>query len=206
MPNLKLDPKNARKHGERNKRLIRESLEQVGAGRSVLADADGIIRAGNGVWSEWGDKPIKIVETDGKELVVVQRTDLRGQDAIRAAALDNLVGDSSALEYEAEILKEITNDDALVKAIAEEDYRLRLLLNGPEQANDPNAEWVGMPGFVHEDQTAEAAFTIRVFLKDAADLAAFSRLLGKDLTGRKFVWFSKQPHGDLYEVYDGSQP
>ena len=67
---------------------------------------------------------------------------------------------------------------------------------------DPEKEWTGMPEFKHEDQTGEAAFIIRVFLRDADDLAAFGNLLGKDLTGRKFVWFSKQPHGKPYEALD----
>lgn len=73
---------------------------------------------------------------------------------------------------------------------------------GGDPALDPVALWQGMPEFVHEDKTAERAFTIRVFLKDAADLAAFGRLLGKDLTGRKAVWFSKQPQGALHEVVE----
>jgi hypothetical protein len=54
--------------------------------------------------------------------------------------------------------------------------------------------------------TADAAFTVRVFLKDADDLATFGRLLGKDLTGRKFVWFGKQPQGTTYEATDGPTP
>lgn len=93
---LTLDPRNARRHSETNRRRIKQSLDAVGAGRSVLADADGIIRAGNGVFAEWGDKPVKIIETDGSELVVVQRTDLRGKDAVRAAAIGGGVvsGDS----------------------------------------------------------------------------------------------------------------
>jgi alkyl hydroperoxide reductase subunit AhpC len=49
---LKPDPQNARLHPERNKDLIRQSLEEVGAGRSILVDGDGIIRAGNGVYEQ----------------------------------------------------------------------------------------------------------------------------------------------------------
>jgi hypothetical protein len=71
-----------------------------------------------------------------------------------------------------------------------------------EGAQDPMEEWEGMPEYKHEDKTDEAAFTIRVFLRDTDDLAAFGRLIGKDLTGRKFVWFSKQPRGETYEVVD----
>lgn len=38
MTDLKLDPNNYRIHGEKNKRLIRKSLEDCGAGRSILFD------------------------------------------------------------------------------------------------------------------------------------------------------------------------
>lgn len=131
---LQLDPKNARRHSETNKRRIKQSLDAVGAGRSVLADADGIIRAGNGVFAEWGDKPVKIVPSDGTELVVVQRTDLRGKDAVRAAVLDNIAADSSAYDYDAKILAEIARDDALIAALAKEDAKLAELLNPPNFA------------------------------------------------------------------------
>ena len=43
---------------------------------------------------------------------------------------------------------------------------------------------------------------VRVFLKDADDLAAFGALLGKDLTGRKFIWFSEQPRSPVIEAVD----
>lgn len=83
------------------------------------------------------------------------------------------------------------------------DAAVQALLDGLNPAPvDPATLWQGMPEFTHEDQTAEAAFTIRVFLKDANDLAAFGALLGKDLTGKKFVWFGKQPQGTTYEVYE----
>ena len=63
----------------------------------------------------------------------------------------------------------------------------------PEPANDARSEYEGMPEFSHEDKTEGAAFTIRVFLNDDAELEEFGKLLGKNLTGKKFVWFRKQP-------------
>lgn len=132
MAELKADPRNARKHSDRNKKLIRQSLEQVGAGRSILVDGDGIVRAGNGVYEQAQDLglPIRVVESDGKELIAVQRTDLHGKDAIRAAALDNIVGDSSSYDYDAEILAEIAKDDDVIAMVAQEDARLKELLYG----------------------------------------------------------------------------
>lgn len=49
MSELRFDPRNYRIHDEKNKRLIRKSLEDCGAGRSILFDKDNCIIAGNGV-------------------------------------------------------------------------------------------------------------------------------------------------------------
>ena len=41
------DPRNARRHGERNLALIEAPLREVGAARSVVVDEDGSVLAGN---------------------------------------------------------------------------------------------------------------------------------------------------------------
>ena len=45
---LKLEKTNARQRSDAAKSALEKSIEQFGAGRSVLMDGDGIIRAGNG--------------------------------------------------------------------------------------------------------------------------------------------------------------
>lgn len=96
---IRLDRRNYRKHGEENKRIIKKSLEELGAGRSIVIDAEGEIIAGNGVFEQAQELGIKtkIVETDGSELVVVKRTDLRTQDEKRRklALADNAASDLS---------------------------------------------------------------------------------------------------------------
>lgn len=94
---VKFDKRNYRKHGDRNKKLIRKSLDELGAGRSIVIDADGEIIGGNGVFEAWGDRPIKVIESDGSELVVVQRTDLKTEDEKRKklAIMDNSTSDTS---------------------------------------------------------------------------------------------------------------
>ena len=57
MPDLKFDNINYRIHNDKNKRVIRKSLEDCGAGRSVLVDKDNILIAGNEEW-----RPIKDFE------------------------------------------------------------------------------------------------------------------------------------------------
>jgi hypothetical protein len=102
---LKTDPKNARRHGERNRALIRSSLEQVGAFRSIAVDGDGIVRAGNGVYEEARKLGLKIRVVNGKpgELIAVRRKDLRGAEAVRAAILDNRT--SELAEWDPESLQ-----------------------------------------------------------------------------------------------------
>lgn len=94
---VKFDKRNYRKHGDRNRKLIRKSLDELGAGRSIVIDADGEIIGGNGVFEAWGDRPIKVIESDGSELVVVQRTDLKTNDEKRKklAIMDNSTSDTS---------------------------------------------------------------------------------------------------------------
>ena len=52
MAELKYDPQDYRIHTDKNKRLIRKSLEDCGAGRSILFDKDDCIIAGNGCTSK----------------------------------------------------------------------------------------------------------------------------------------------------------
>jgi hypothetical protein len=94
---LRLDPRNARVHGEENKKLIRRSLEEVGPFRSIGVDGEGIIRAGNGVYEQaqaLGLK-VRIVDARPSELIAVRRRDLKGRKAVRAALLDNRTGELS---------------------------------------------------------------------------------------------------------------
>jgi len=75
---LQPDPHNANQGSERGLYMVEHSLEQYGAGRSILADAEGRVIAGNKTLQAAVDMglPVRVVETDGHELIVVQRTDL----------------------------------------------------------------------------------------------------------------------------------
>ncbi|MDR1764417.1 MAG: hypothetical protein LBR64_10805 [Dysgonamonadaceae bacterium] len=52
MTELKLDNCNYRLHNDKNRRLIRKSLEDCGAGRSIVIDSEDVIIAGNGVYEQ----------------------------------------------------------------------------------------------------------------------------------------------------------
>lgn len=108
MQEIKFDKRNYRKHNDENKRVIKKSLKELGAGRSIVIDNEGEIIAGNGVYEQAQKLGIKtkIVETDGRELVVVKRTDLAtGDDKRKKLALaDNAASDTS--EWADELLRE----------------------------------------------------------------------------------------------------
>jgi hypothetical protein len=74
--------------------MVKHSLSELGAGRSLVVDKNGIIIAGNQTASqakELGMDDIIVVPSDGKKLVVVQRTDLDATDpkARELAIADN---------------------------------------------------------------------------------------------------------------------
>ena len=99
---IKYDKRNYRKHGDKNKELINKSLAECGAGRSILIDNDGEIIAGNGVYEQAQalNIPVKVIETDGSELIAVKRTDLNTDDEKRKrlAVMDNSSSDTSEFE------------------------------------------------------------------------------------------------------------
>lgn len=101
---IKLDPRNYRKHDQKNKDLINKSLKECGAGRSIVIDNEDNIIAGNGIYEQAQKLGLKtkIIETDGSELVVVKRTDLATEDEKRKqlAIMDNSTSDTSTFDFE----------------------------------------------------------------------------------------------------------
>ena len=108
------DQNNANRHSERGMGLLEDALRSVGAGRSILIDRQGRIIAGNGVVEaaqNAGLQRLRVVQTNGNELVAVQRTDLE---------LDSPMGRQMALGDNLIALRNIDVDAAVVAAQAEE--------------------------------------------------------------------------------------
>lgn len=109
---IRLDGRNVRVHDERSKQAIAQSLKELGAGRSILIDAENVVIGGNGVYQEAQELglPIKVIESDGSELIAIKRTDLKTNDAKRKALAiaDNRTNDLSFFDDEkvAELLAE----------------------------------------------------------------------------------------------------
>ena len=107
---LKFDEHNFNQHNEEGMELLGKSLDENGFGRSILLDKDNNIIGGNGVTEkaiEKGTKKVRIIETDGTELIAVKRTDLSldSKEGRQMAAADNGVGHVNLTWNEDELRK-----------------------------------------------------------------------------------------------------
>ena len=90
------DDHNFNKGTEQGRELVKQSFEKYGAGRSVLLDKDDRLIAGNkateGAIASGKIKKVRVIETDGSELIAVKRTDvsLDSKEGREMALLDNL--------------------------------------------------------------------------------------------------------------------
>jgi site-specific DNA-methyltransferase (adenine-specific) len=109
------DAKNANKGTARGKEVIKASLKAYGAGRSILIDKNGRIIAGNKTAENAGAagmQDVLIVQTDGKQLIAVQRMDLdleADKTARELAIADNRASELS-LNWDTDALKELDVD------------------------------------------------------------------------------------------------
>ena len=124
---IKFDKRNYRKHSEQNKNRIKKSLKECGAGRSVLVDADDTLIAGNGVFEQAQAMgiPTRVIETDGTELVVVKRTDLRTDDDKRKLLAMAYNATSDNVEWDMETL----NDDFDLDVLEDWDIDVNLSID-----------------------------------------------------------------------------
>lgn len=73
------DQHNFNKGTAEGEKLMQKSLTELGAGRSILIDKDGNIIAGNKTQKAAiaaGIQKVRVIESDGSELIAVKRTDL----------------------------------------------------------------------------------------------------------------------------------
>lgn len=105
------DDKNFNKGSEFGNSLIENSFRKFGAGRSILIDKNNRIIAGNKSVENAaaiGLEDVQIIETDGKKLIAVKRTDIdldspEGREmalADNATAKANIVFDAELIEAE----------------------------------------------------------------------------------------------------------
>ena len=98
LADLTPDPKNANRGTPRGRDALAQSLRDYGAGRAVLIDRHGTVIAGSKTVAEAQAQGVglRVVESDGTELIAVQRRDLDLATDARAQALavaDNRVAE-----------------------------------------------------------------------------------------------------------------
>jgi DNA modification methylase len=112
--NLKTDHKNARKRTDRSAKLISESLQRYGAARSIVIDENNRILAGNGTIEgakAAGIKNLRIIETDGDEIIAVRRTGLTEDQKVGLALADNRTSDLS--DWDKDMLQQLSDEHDL---------------------------------------------------------------------------------------------
>ena len=111
LKDLKHDHKNARRRTDRSSRLIAESLKRYGAARSIVIDEENRILAGNGTIEgakAAGIKNVRVIETDGTEIIAVKRVGLTEDEKIGLALADNRTSDLS--EWDGAMLHQISEE------------------------------------------------------------------------------------------------
>lgn len=110
------DAKNLNKGTVRGLAMLEDSLQQLGAGRSILIDRNGKIIAGNktvGAAAGVGLEDLLVVDSDGTKLIAVRRTDLdldTDPRAKRLAIVDNRSSEVG-LDWDVERLAELAASD-----------------------------------------------------------------------------------------------
>ncbi|GAB2549708.1 ParB N-terminal domain-containing protein [Spirosoma aerophilum] len=105
------DQKNANRGTEFGNALLEKSIREVGLGRSVLADRNGNLIGGNKTTemaAALGVEDIIVVQSDGKKLVVVQRTDLDidSKEGRTMALMDNQVSKVN-LDFDTDVIADL---------------------------------------------------------------------------------------------------
>lgn len=133
------DAKNANKGTERGTGMLEQSLRNYGAGRSILIDKKGRVIAGNKTVEQaaaLGLDKVQVVESDGRTIIAVQRTDLdleKDPKARELALADNRIAEVN-LDYDKAVLDELSQEINLGQFFLENE--LKDLLE-PDEAENP---------------------------------------------------------------------
>lgn len=114
---LTLDEKNVNRHSQLGTGLLKSSVKEEGFGRSILISDDNVVIAGNGTVQAAGSigmEKVRIIETDGSEVIAVKRTDIKSGTAkfFKMALADNVVASKN-------IVLDVVATEALVEEYPE---------------------------------------------------------------------------------------
>ena len=197
---LKSDHKNARRRTDRSSDLIKESLQRYGAARSIVIDEENRILAGNGTIDgakAAGIRRVRIIESEGDEVIAVRRTGLSEEQKVGLALADNRTADLS--EWDLEMLHRLSEEHELDPWFDQDD--LDELLNvvevDPVEGNtDPDA----VPDAPEEPITKPGDLWIlgnhRLLCGDSTNPQHLQRLMDGQLAD---LWLTDPPYNVDYE-------
>jgi len=202
---LKPDHRNARKRTDRSASLIAESLKRFGAARSIVIDEDNRILAGNGTVEgakAAGIQNIRVIETDGTEIIAVKRTGLSEDDKIGLALADNRTSDLS--DWDKDMLQQLSAEhdlapwfeaDDLAEIIGEAEQLPTEGLTDADDVPEAPEEPITKPGDVW------LLGNHRVMCGDSTSLIEVERLMAGD---KADVLFTDPPYGINFKPQRGT--
>lgn len=178
---LKSDHKNARRRTDRSSDLIKESLQRYGAARSIVIDEENRILAGNGTIDgakAAGIRRVRIIESEGDEVIAVRRSGLSEEEKVGLALADNRTSDLS--DWDQEMLRRLSEEHDISPWFEQDDLDELLAVTElePEEGNtDPDE----VPEAPEEPITKLGDLWIlgnhRLLCGDSNDITAIDRLL-----------------------------
>ena len=175
------DHKNARRRTDRSAELIKESLQRYGAARSIVIDEDNRILAGNGTIEgakAAGIKNVRIIETDGTEVIAIKRSGLSEDEKVGLALADNRTADLS--EWDQAMLHSLSQEHDLSPWFNQEDLNELLAVTelppeegktDPDDVPEPPADPITKPGDLW------ILGNHRLLCGDSTDVLAVERLM-----------------------------
>lgn len=202
----KPDPHNPNKHRLRGASMVERSLEQYGGGRSLVADSNDIILAGNQTQqsaSDLGITDVIEIETDGNALVVVKRRDMDLLNDPKRAREYSIADNRSSevgLEWDTDQLGELIEQGQVNIDQFFYDWEQDKLFNRLEdQELDYAKEWQDMPEF--EQNNLDVYHTLKVHFLTIDDFRDFATLIGQNISEKtKYIYHPKQQKEDLIKL------
>lgn len=182
---LKPDHKNARRRTTQSSELIKESLTRYGAARSIVIDEEGRVLAGNGTLEgakAAGLKNVRVIDSDGSEVIAIRRTDLSEDEKVGLALADNRTSDLSG--WDKQMLHTLAEQHDIEPWFQDVD------LEGLVDAAD--LEGMGGSPWDEDDDEADAETYESVTLAERFGIAPFSVLNAREgwWQARKRQWLS----------------
>ena len=131
---IQRDPRNTRRHGERNRDLIAQSLREVGPARSIAIDEKNVLMAGEGVTTaakQIGITKVRIIDANADELIAVRRKNLTEEQKRRLSLFDNRAGELA--EWDADALRAERDAGVFLDDLFTEDELANLIPDDPDE-------------------------------------------------------------------------